>query len=47
MPPRRYAGTRMAYVPNDAVAIARRRAAAAAATGSPTAVKDNEKCVIS
>ncbi|XP_011503494.1 PREDICTED: protein prickle-like [Ceratosolen solmsi marchali] len=50
LPPRRaYGGVRLAYVPNDAVACARRRAATGPGSPSagPTSGKDNDKCVVS
>ncbi|XP_014474871.1 PREDICTED: protein prickle-like isoform X2 [Dinoponera quadriceps] len=47
LPPRRaYGGVRISYVPNDAVACARKRAPASSSS-SNQAQKDTEKCVIS
>ncbi|XP_032671336.1 protein prickle-like isoform X1 [Odontomachus brunneus] len=47
LPPRRaYGGVRISYVPNDAVACARKRAPASSSS-SNQAQKDTEKCVVS
>lgn len=47
LPPRRaYGGVRISYVPNDAVACARKRAPVSALSSNQTQ-KDTEKCVIS
>ncbi|KAL0108349.1 hypothetical protein PUN28_015112 [Cardiocondyla obscurior] len=47
LPPRRaYGGVRISYVPNDAVACARKRAPASSSS-SNQAQRDTEKCVIS
>ncbi|XP_076171056.1 uncharacterized protein LOC143148534 isoform X3 [Ptiloglossa arizonensis] len=47
LPPRRaYGGVRISYVPNDAVACARKRAPATSPT-SNQAPRDTEKCVVS
>ncbi|XP_011148250.1 protein espinas isoform X1 [Harpegnathos saltator] len=47
LPPRRaYGGVRISYVPNDAVACARKRAPASSSS-SNQAQKDAEKCVVS
>ncbi|XP_023314156.1 protein prickle-like, partial [Trichogramma pretiosum] len=50
LPPRRaYGGVRAAYVPNDAMAVARRRQGPASPTAAQPAAggKDAEKCVVS
>lgn len=47
LPPRRaYGGVRISYVPNDAVACARKRAPASSSS-SNQAQRDTEKCVVS